>query len=71
MENDAVVVGAAVIGACKLLFSLGFFRYGYYGLRFDADHLRTLTFAAVFFVSLCGPAVCNSTCATPPLKLGL
>lgn len=53
-KTNAIVLAAAVIAGCKLAFSLGFFCYGYYGLGLDADHLHTLTFAAVFFGSQAG-----------------
>jgi H+-transporting ATPase len=49
-----IVLASALIAGSRVGFSLGFFCYGYYALRFDANHLQTLTFVAVLFGSQAG-----------------
>ena len=53
-NTRGTLVAAIVLAACKLVFSLGTFLYGYYRLGLDAPHLRTLTFAALILSSQAG-----------------
>lgn len=53
-NTRGTLVAAIVLAACKLVFSLGTFLYGYYRLGLNAPHLRTLTFAALILSSQAG-----------------
>jgi H+-transporting ATPase len=53
-NTRAIVLAAAVLGACKLVFSLGVFLCGHYVLALDMPHLQTLTFVTLILSSQAG-----------------
>ena len=53
-NTRAILLTAVILAACKLLFSLGIFLWGYWVLRLDMPHLQTLTFATLIFGSQAG-----------------
>jgi H+-transporting ATPase len=53
-NTRGILLGATVLAACKLVFSLGVFLWGHYGLDLDMRHLQTLTFAALILSSQAG-----------------
>jgi len=53
-NTRGILEAAAVLAACKLVFSLGVFLYGHYSLRFDTRSLQTLTFATLILSSQAG-----------------
>lgn len=54
LRTKPLVVAAAALAAFKLVFSLGVFLFGHYGLGFDTAHLQTLTFATLILSSQAG-----------------
>jgi H+-transporting ATPase len=53
-NTRAILLAAAILAACKLVFSLGVFLYGYHVLRLDMPHLQTLMFATLILSSQAG-----------------
>ena len=53
-NTRGILEAAAVLAACKLVFSLGVFLYGHYSLRLDTRSLQTLTFATLILSSQAG-----------------
>jgi H+-transporting ATPase len=53
-NTRGILAAAAVLAACKLLFSLGVFLYGHYVLRLDMRSLQTLTFVTLIISSQAG-----------------
>jgi H+-transporting ATPase len=53
-NTRGILVAAAALAACKLLFSLGVFLYGRYSLKLDSRSLQTLTFATLILSSQAG-----------------
>ena len=53
-NTRGILLAAAVLAACKLMFSLGVFLYGHYALRLDTRALQTLTFATLILSSQAG-----------------
>jgi len=53
-NTRGILLAAAVLAACKLMFSLGVFLYGHYALRLDLRSLQTLTFATLILSSQAG-----------------
>jgi H+-transporting ATPase len=53
-KTRGILLAATVLAACKLVFSLGVFLYGHYGLRLDTQQLQTLTFVTLILSSQAG-----------------
>lgn len=53
-DTHSIVLAAAVLAACKLVFSFGIFAYGHYMLHFDTPHLQTLTFTTIILSTQAG-----------------
>lgn len=53
-KTRGILLAATVLAACKLIFSLGVFLYGRYGLRLDIPRLQTLTFVTLILSSQAG-----------------
>ncbi len=53
-NTRGILLAAAVLAACKLVFSLGVFLCGDYRLRLDMPHLQTLMFATLILSSQAG-----------------
>ncbi len=53
-NTRGILLVATALAACKLLFSLGVFLYGYRLLRLDMPHLQTLMFATLILSSQAG-----------------
>ena len=53
-NTRAILLAATVLAACKLVFSLGVFLWGYHVLRVDMPHLQTLMFATLILSSQAG-----------------
>ena len=53
-NTRGILVAATVLGASKLVFSLGVFLVGYFLLHLDVPRLQTLTFATVILSSQAG-----------------
>lgn len=53
-NTRGILAAASVLAAFKLVFSLGIFLWGYYGLRLTPRHLQTLTFATLILSSQAG-----------------
>ena len=53
-NTRGILLAATVLAACKLVFSLGIFLYGYHVLRLDMPHLQTLMFATLILSSQAG-----------------
>ena len=50
-KTHGILLAAVVLAACKLVFSLGVFLYGRYGLQLAPGPLQTLTFATLILSS--------------------
>jgi H+-transporting ATPase len=53
-NTRGILLAASVLAACKLVFSLGIFLYGDFGLRLDMPHIQALMFATLIFSSQAG-----------------
>jgi H+-transporting ATPase len=53
-NTRGILLAALLLAACKLLFSLGVFLWGHYGVRLDIRPLQTLTFATLILSSQMG-----------------
>ncbi len=53
-DTHGILLASIVLGACKLVFSLGVFLFGRYLLGLDEGRLQTLTFAALILSSQAG-----------------
>ena len=53
-NTRGILLAAVVLAACKLMFSLGVFLYGYFALKLDTRSLQTLTFATLILSSQAG-----------------
>lgn len=53
-HTRGIIVAAAVLAACKLIYSLGVFLVGHYAFHLDTPHLQTLTFATLILSSQAG-----------------
>ena len=53
-NTRGILLAAAVLAVCKLVFSLGVFLCGYHVLRLDMPHLQTLMFATLILSSQAG-----------------
>ena len=53
-NTRGILLAAAVLAACKLVFSLGIFLGSYHVLHLDVRHLQTLMFATLIFSSQAG-----------------
>jgi H+-transporting ATPase len=53
-NTHGILLAATILAACKLVFSLGVFLWGYYVFRMDMPHLQTLMFATLILSSQAG-----------------